>query len=327
LKKTQIVWILAAILSVALLIIGAVLLENANNGDSGESKPEAGKNLNNITVDGIVYTPKKITNYLIIGIDEVTSIAASEDTFPSADFLILLTLNHTDKTYTVLTINRDTVTDVTILDSLGRKIGTSKMQIALSYAKGNTTRESCLNTARAVSDLLYGMPIHYSVVMTMGGVPILNGIGGSGVTLTLDKDYLDFGEEYVSGAEITLDGNAAMNFVRARMGTSDPTNIARMERQKLYMAALMKKLASAEMSASELLSYEEELASYVYYGASMGANQLETLYTDLCRYQPASEKYMFSLEGEVRHGETYIEYYCDETALKKLITELYYEKR
>ena len=87
---------------------------------------------------------------------------------------MLVIMDDETKEYSLLHLNRDTMTDITVLDITGlRKAGTVKAQLALSHTYGNGLHNSCLNTVDAVSTMLYGLRIDYYLSMTMDAAQIL----------------------------------------------------------------------------------------------------------------------------------------------------------
>ena len=57
-------------------------------------------------------------------------------------------------------------------------------------------------------------------------------------TLTGTSDFSEIDPTLVQGDEVTLDGEKALTYVRSRHHIDDQTNIARMARQRQFLAAL-----------------------------------------------------------------------------------------
>ena len=272
--------------------------------------------------NGMPYAPNTaLTNVLIMGSDdyETTETGASRNN-SQADFLLLAVFNDEDETCTLLQINRDTMTDVTVLGALGDNIGLRTEQIALAHTYGKGLEDSCENTVDAVSRLLYGINIENYISLTMGGISVLNDLVG-GVTVTIENDFTGVDDTLIQGEEVTLLGEHAMTFVRARMEmTDDATNIARMARQRTYMAALTEKLrAAVREDATFVIAAAAELSDYLVsdcdiYELSAYGQQL-TSYT-------LSE--IVTPEGESKMGEKFMEFYADDGALQKLVIDLFY---
>ena len=275
-----------------------------------------------IYYNGVPYAPNTaLKSVLIMGIDdmEVTETGAGRNN-SQADFLLLAVFNEEDETCTLLQINRDTMTDVTVLGALGDNIGLRTEQIALAHTYGKALEDSCENTVDAVSRLLYGINIENYISLTMGGISVLNDLVG-GVTVTVEHDFTGVDDTLIQGEEVTLLGDHAMTFVRARMSmTDDATNIARMARQRTYMAALTEKLReTVKEDATFVIAAAAELSDYLVsdcdiYELSDYAQQL-TSYT-------LSE--IVTPEGESKMGEKFMEFYADDAALQETVIDLFY---
>ena len=155
-----------------------------------------------------------------------------------ADFLLLMIFDHDRKTVTPFQINRDTVCDVPWLSVNGLVGGYKQMQITLAHTFGTGKHDSSKNVVLAVTGLLSGAPVDHYFTFSMDTVPILNDLVG-GVTVTLEDDIPSLGEKYVKGAAITLKGQEALRFVRARSHDRVDANVPRMAHQRLYMNAFL----------------------------------------------------------------------------------------
>ena len=235
---------------------------------------------------------------------------------------MLMIVDDTAKSISMLQINRDTMADVPVLDTFGNYSGVTWEQIALAHTYGDGLEESCENTAYAVSRLLYGIPVDHYLALTMGAVPVINDKIG-GVTVPIEDDFSGVDDTLVQGTSVTLSGEQALTFVRARSSmTDDASNLARMERQRTYMAELTRQLRSVLSDDND--AFMTELYSSV---ARYVISDLEA--RDLVEYTAALTTYHYSgvitPEGEAQMGETYMEYILDEDALQALVVALFYE--
>ncbi len=281
--------------------------ESLNYTDSGDSR---------IYYNDTWYTLKdSIKTLLVLGID---SMAHNEETASQADFIALVVMDEDSKSFRILHINRDTMTEINQLDKYGNKYGTFRAQLALAHAYGGTGRIQCRNTATSVEKLLYGINIDHYMSVTMDAVSIINDSLG-GVTLTLDNDYPALGEEYVKGAQITLKGDAALSFVRWRNDSPDSSNLERMERQRAYIAAAFSKY----MSLTDDPTLDTMFKVNEYLVSDCTVNQLSDLLESLQGY---TYNGTFPITGEAKKGSEYVEFYADEDALKQTVIDLFYEQ-
>ena len=102
----------------------------------------------------------RIETFLVLGLDkyEGASEADSYNNDKCADFLVLLVVDRKARTYSTIYLNRDTITDVTVLGVGGKKVGTVKQQLSLAHTYGSGGEDSARNTARAVSAIYADNP-------------------------------------------------------------------------------------------------------------------------------------------------------------------------
>ena len=157
----------------AVIIAGAAILAVAGLGYAGIQKKKAAEaasakatveadDSNTVTWQGKNYKyNQNLSNYLLLGVDKRTpaETRVGKADAGQADALFLLSLNRKTKEMTLISIPRDTMTDVESFDLEGKSLGKSKDHISLSYGYGDGGAESCKLTQEAVSNLFYGLPI------------------------------------------------------------------------------------------------------------------------------------------------------------------------
>ncbi|MCD7845608.1 MAG: LCP family protein [Oscillospiraceae bacterium] len=260
-------------------------------------------------------------NILILGIDdaEVTESSTYRNS-GQADLILLAVFNDEEKTCTLLHINRDTMTDVSVLGALGDYAGVTYEQIALAHTYGSGLEDSCENTVTTVSSFLYGVEIDNYLSLTMDGVAVINDLVG-GVTVTIEDDFTGVDDTLVQGETVTLMGEHALTYVRARYSmTDDSSNLARMERQKTYMLGLTEALKKAT-AADVGFPLEAYAAAADYIITDCDIDALANYGSQLTEYTLSD---IISPEGEAVLGEEYMEFYVDEDALQQLVIDLFY---
>ena len=82
---------------------------------------------------------KKIESVLFLGIDSYGEAVEREGNSNNdqADVLMLVVIDHENKSYNVLQINRDTITAIPMIGTTGDRLGTTLAQIALSHTYGD----------------------------------------------------------------------------------------------------------------------------------------------------------------------------------------------
>lgn len=277
-----------------------------------------------ITVDGVDYFPRQdLEIYLLMGIDRFGPVQASNsyNNDGEADTLIVLAFDKTNETIQIVSINRDSMVKMPVLGIGGKQAGTFFGQIALAHTYGSGLEDSCENTVRTVSDLLYGIPIDHYVSMNMDGIALINDAVG-GVTVTVVDDFSAVDETIPLG-EVTLRGEQATSFIRMRKGVGDQLNLSRMERQKEYVTRFADALRTKmESSAQFSLDLYDTIAPYIVTDCSG-----TVLSAAMERYADFDLQEIVSLQGENRIGDEFMEYHLDEEALTDLVLKLFFVKK
>lgn len=272
-----------------------------------------------ISRDGVDYYPRQdITVVMILGINRrgvVEPTARNEG--GAADMITLMIFDEKDQTYSLLSINRDTMMDMPMLDESGKIAGTYYGQAGYAHTYGTGMEDSCENMKKAISGFLNGINIDYYVALNMDAISVLNDAVG-GVTVTIEDDFTAIDPAMTMG-EVTLNGEQAVIFVQSRRNVGDKLNISRIRRQQEYMENFTKQLyARKEESDTFVISTYEKLSGYIVTDCS--ANVISGL---VDRYGDYSMKENVTPAGENVVGE-YMEYYVDEDQLNDLILRLFY---
>ncbi len=272
--------------------------------------------------NGADYALKEnVETFLIMGLDKFEGeTQESYNNDRQADFLLLLVFDNSLKKCTALHINRDTVTDISVLGVAGNKIDTVKKQIALAHTYGNGKDVSCRNTADAVSALLLDSKINHYVSLTMDSVAVLNDAVG-GVEVEVLDDFSGIDDTLVKGQKVTLMGEHALNYVRTRYGLEDSTNNTRMKRQKQYLEALQKKAVECADADDEFV-VEALVKMSDYIVSDRSVTQLQDLAEKFTEYEFTE---IVSLEGDTKEGKEFMEFYPTEASIKQTVIDLFYE--
>lgn len=276
-----------------------------------------------IEVDGVPYRRRKdVTSILLMGVDRDSDAeVVGHRNGGQADFLQLLVIDSSEKKVTRVQIDRDTMTPITILGVLGNQSGVRTSQICLSHGFGDGKAQSCELTVDAVSNLLMGAPVDNYVAMNLDGISVLNDAVG-GITVTLEDDFSALDASMTRGKTMTLMGEQAELFVRSRRSIGVGTNEARMARQQQYINRLMRQIdGQIQEDQAFIGSLYDELEPYLITDLSRGT---------LINQAWASRAYgrgFVELEGSYQiSSDGFMQFYADETALKQLVLELFYQK-
>ena len=322
-KLKKIGFILLGILLIGVVIYSGfrfleatVFLDDEKNPSKSPSKT--------IMVDGVKYFPKQdIETFLIIGVDEDGEMIRREtlENEGMADAIMLAVFNRTDETIDIISLNRDSMTDISVRGLDGRKVDSMNAQLALSYAYGDGMESSCENTIEAVSKMLYGIEINHFMALNMDAIKVLND-AVDGVTVDVWDDFSAVDPSIYMG-RVTLYGDQALTYIRARKDVGDQLNVNRMERQQEYMESFFYALKYAvEMDSEFAIKHYEDLTKYMVTDCSV-----TTMSSMLERYGAYELGEIVTPEGENVRGEKYMEFYVDEDSLEDLVLEHFFSEK
>lgn len=264
-----------------------------------------------------------IRTFLMMGIDTDEKVAKAKDynSGGQSDAMFLLVVDSANQTLKVVSINRNTMTDIALCDEKGNDLGSVESQICLQHAFGDGKRLSCTRSVDAVSKLFGNIPISGYLAMNMGAIPQMNdAIGGVDVTVLQNITNKDRGVKLKKGKEVTLNGDEAYCYLRARDLDEYDSATDRMRRQEQYIVAYFDKLHTiAAGDSSRVVDVYDSIADYL-----VTSVDFTSLITELMNYD-FSEDQMYTVPGETVIGEEqYEEYHVDEDAMQKLLIRIFY---
>ena len=322
-KLKKIGFILLGILLIGVVIYSGFRFLEATVFLDDEKSPSKSPS-KTIVVDGVKYFPKQdIETFLIIGVDEDGEMVRREtlENEGMADAIMLAVFNRTDETIDIISLNRDSMTDISVRGLDGRKVDSMNAQLALSYAYGDGMESSCENTIEAVSKMLYGIEIDHFMALNMDAIKVLND-AVDGVTVDVWDDFSAVDPSIYMG-RLTLYGDQALTYIRARKDVGDQLNVNRMERQQEYMESFFYALKYAvEMDSEFAIKHYEDLTKYMVTDCSV-----TTMSSMLERYGAYELGEIVTPEGENVRGEKYMEFYVDEDSLEDLVLEHFFAEK
>lgn len=285
-----------------------------------------------IGYNGKVYQYNEdIMTFLIMGIDQSGEVKLQEEGTDGgqADAIFLAVLNPHTHSMKLIGINRDTMTDVDVYSYFGNYVNTTTQQIALQHSYGDGGAKSAEYMVKAVSNLMFQLPISGYCAINMDAVSEINDAVG-GVTLTCLEDISISGSKYHKGIslkkdeEVHLEGDAAFWYVKWRDTKEFESARNRLARQKQYLSAFVDQAKAALKEDMTLpVTMLNQLSKYII--TDLSANEITYLASEAVSYTFGSND-IYSLEGETKLGNLNEEFYPDKDALNELIIEVFYEE-
>ncbi len=266
-----------------------------------------------------------VKTYLLMGTDASGNEDAIGDEYQGsmADTLMLVMVDDEEKSYGILQLNRDTITDVPILQDDGTSYASAEEQLCTAHWYGKDKKASCENTVQAVSNMLGGLPIDGYYSLQMEAMPLLNE-AVDGVTITFSENMTEIDPLMKKGATLTLTDEQAEALLHTRMGLEDDRNSERMRRQKLFMDGFMDKMKQKAVDTNFTIELYDRLHPYAT--EDININELSQMLKNMKGY---TNKGTFTIDGtsklgeKLGDGEKHWEFYMDEGSLDSTMCGLY----
>lgn len=333
-KKDTIITVVGLVITVcafvgAIIAVTKMISKPANDTETTTYSKQNNK-ASTLHFDGKDYQLKEnMEVILIMGIDDREDIGDSQFAIHNsqADVLYVYAVDHKNKTYQAIQLNRETMTGIQTYNDDGTKDTIAEAQICLAHSFGKTEQGRCLNTVDAVSGLLFNMPVDHYISLNMKAISILNEQVG-GVTVTVPAGLESADPAFKEGAKVKLQGKQAELFVRSRMSLENDNNEFRMERQQIFLNAWMEQ-ANRKMEADSGFALGLVLSLSDYMTSDMSANSLSDLANQLKEYKNLGTVKTIGetlLENEAKIS-AFREYYVDTDDLERKVIDLFYVEK
>lgn len=292
--------------AIAVFGVGLVLFERHMRKPEGPSDTgewgwhESGEEIRLKIGDKRLTYTDAVDAYLVIGTDATGSKPGAQQGYNGsmADFLMLLMVNRTSGRFGFIQLDRDTMTNVPILDADGKEIGTSKEQLCIAHWYGQNEEQRNGNTVTAVSRLLGGLPIKGYYTINMKDMDKVNhAVGGVQVKIEDDLTYID--PSMRPGATVTLADDQVESYLRARRSVGDGSNTARMRRQRQYIQNLYTLVTGRlKENPNYINEIYDDLSEVV--DSDLPAKELSQLTAEIMKFENLGFK---TIEGESKKGK------------------------
>lgn len=276
-----------------------------------------------ITYKGKTYVYNDhLSNYLFMGIDTKGDMETAESgNAGQADAVFLVSVDRVTKEMQIISIPRDTMTEIEMFSVSRKSLGLMENHINLQYAQGDGKTESCELMKTAVSKLLGGIPVHGYCSVNMDGIPVMTEAAGNVQVVIPDNSLEEVNPEFTEGAEVTLTKDNVEQFVRYRNTGREQSALVRQDRQKIFIEAYMKKAQEQyAKDASFVTGLYESMKPY------MVTNIGNDLFVKLLSAAQEGKSSVHTLPGKGAQGEYFDEYRVDEEALQEMIISVFYRE-
>ena len=260
-----------------------------------------------------------LSHFLFLGVDTTGDINTERKPVYAgqSDTLMLLSYDRKEESLQLISIPRDTMTQIAYYSVDGDYIGREEGQITVQYAFGDGKHKSCELTRDVVSDLFYGLRIQGYAAINLSAMPVLADVLGGVELVVPDHSMEDAMPEFKEGAEVTLTSENTERFLRHRDRSKPGQALVRSERQKAFVKAFGLKLKRMQIAdASTVKRVYERLRPY------MVTNMTNDLFADLATAD--FDGGIRTVPGEMKATEEFDEYHVDEDALYEMMLEMFY---
>lgn len=311
---------------VALIFVAAIWNQKRQTA-SGE-KQAAKVSEESSTENSIVYNGKRyvynehLSNYLFMGIDTKGSMENAEmENSGQADAIFLVSMDRVTKKIQVLSIPRDTMTEIEAFSVSGKSLGLMKNHINLQYAQGDGKTKSCTLMEEAVSNLLDGVPIQGYCSINMDGLPIMTELVGNVEIIVPDDSLSDVNPEFTEGEKVILTKDNVEQFVRYRDIQKEQSALVRQDRQKIFIQAYAKKAQEQYgKDPSFIAGLYKELQDY------MVTNISNDVFVKMLTASQEIQPVVTTIPGEGAKGDYFDEYHVNQDELQELLLSIFYEE-
>lgn len=330
-RRKMLILFVALILAMIVFGIGLKIFENhmpepviSEDGFLMDEQSEELAALGSLKLNGNIYSYyHDFETYLIMGTDK-TGADSKVYQGSMSDFLMLVIVDKTDNNYSFLPINRDTMSEVRLIQDDGTGAATAELQLCTAHWYGGNAEQSCANTVESISKLFGGLKINGYYAIPMDEIPKLNHSVG-GVTVTLLEDFQDIDRQMKKGETLALSDEQAYHYIHDRYGVGDEKNTSRMKRQQQYMEAFFtkakEKTKSDKAYVGQLFREFEQTAT-----TNLTAKKISGLTNRLIK---GTQKGFFEIKGTSKIGKAlgdgidHAEFYPDKESIIDVLTKIY----
>lgn len=324
-KRIAAVFVICGVLAVVAVFAAGIWKQQrkAHMETDGASVSSEENTSESITYKGKTYVYNDhLSNYLFMGIDTKGDMETAESgNAGQADAVFLVSVDRVTKEMQVISIPRDTMTEIEMFSVSRKSLGLMENHINLQYAQGDGKTESCELMKTAVSKLLGGIPVHGYCSVNMDGIPVMTEAAGNVQVVIPDNSLEEVNPEFTEGAEVTLTKDNVEQFVRYRNTGREQSALVRQDRQKIFIEAYMKKAQEQyAKDASFVTGLYESMKPY------MVTNIGNDLFVKLLSAAQEGKSSVHTLPGKGAQGEYFDEYRVDEEALQEMIISVFYRE-
>ncbi len=252
---------------------------------------------------------KDRVNILLTGIDYAPEREGRNDF--RTDTIMMFSVNFATGKVDILSVPRDSYADIAYTDKR-YKINGAYMSAGGADGQGY----ECL--MQTVSDTIGGIPVNYYVAVEMQAVKdIVDILGG----VWYDVDYeINMNGRHLSKGYQLLDGQAVLDYCRARKGITSGTDIDRIDRQQRLLMEVFKQVKKANL-LTEMPQIYNTMKEKI--DTNLTLEQIAALAFFALDLDPESELSRHALKGEYMQAYNATYYVLDHNITVDIIRQIF----
>lgn len=329
-RKKVLIIVASVILSLVLALTGVFFLL-IHLGKSQFHRDDTHISTNSVQIEDestINYNGKKyilnknIVSVLVMGIDrDNVNQSLGSGNNGQADVVFVATIDTQTNKTCIIPLSRETMVDVNLYTKDGQYAGSTRQQLCLAYAYGNSPEECSTNVMTSVRRLLCNININSYITIEMDGVEKLTDLVG-GVELTLLEDIKFSNNTVKQGERITLNGEKAITYIQYRDEDTE-ANSRRMARQKQFLSELVNKTGNTVIKDFSMLGKYYNTIS-PYFSTNISFAQIAYLAQNCLSVDFGNTIDYKTIDGTLTLGDKWVEFEPNKESILQTVIDVFY---
>lgn len=290
-----------------------------------------------VAYDGKVYEYcEDSLNFLLLGIDCGGELSSNTDLSDweagQADAVFIVTINQAKDTISIIGIPRNSMVNLKIYDKDGNVSRIMYNQLCLQYGYAGGGELGLTEMKRAVSELLYGLPIHGACAVSYDAIKVVTDELG-GIEVTVPDDMTEFVPDFTIGSVHTLTSDNIIWYLQYRNVAEVGSPTVRLMRQKEFLkVAVAQVFERVRQNPLFVKDIYEAVAPYMNTDITLNeavytaSNAAKCTLGEQSFYQLSGEDNAVVYTNEDGEADFFDDLYIDEEELKRIMVELFYKE-
>lgn len=272
---------------------------------------------------------ENIFSIAFLGIDREEFVSNDETDFVGAsDAMMVFTVDIKTGDAKVIALPRDIMVEMdTFVDGTNEIRKEEVHQLYLAYSYGDGKKLSCKNAVDTISRVLNNVTIDKYYALDLAGISVINdSIGGVLLKSKYDFPAYDIKKDDV----VTLKGDMAESYVRARDTDTITASLDRLDRQVQYVESFFLQVFPAVMTDFTMVSRLYNTGSQ--YSQTNLSLQDAAYISSVLLSKGTSRFETYTIDGEMKGykdektGNTHAAFYPDNDSIIKTVLDVFYTR-